>query len=124
MAPCRRLRYLARRASRLTVAVNVRAELVKEVEYSDVALVLRWDGKLMTNVDGEAGRVYRLALVVSSPQLSLEKLPAVPLRAGSGTAMANKAADVVVEWELEDRVVPLAFGTTASNNGFHSGCCN
>ena len=116
--------YRARRASRSTAAADVRAEFVKEVDDNDAVLVLHWDGKLMANIDGEPGRVDRLALVVSSPQLSHEKLLAVPLlRAGTGAAMANKAAEVVAEWELEDRVGALSFDTTASNTGVHSGCC-
>ena len=97
---------------------------MKEVD-NDAVLVLHWDGKLMTNIDGEAGRVDRLALVASSPQLSHQEQLAVPLlRAGIGASMANKAAEVVVESELEDGVVALSFGTTASNTGVHFGCCN
>ena len=79
MAPYWRLQYLARRASQPTAVANVQAEHVKEVEDNDAVLILHWDGKLMTNVDGEAGRIDRLALVVLSPQLSHEKLLAVPL---------------------------------------------
>ena len=96
-----------------------------EAEDNNAVLVLHWDGKLMTNVDSEAGRVDRLALVVSSPQLSHQEQLALPLlQAGIGASMANKAVEVVVERELEDRIVALSFGTTASNTGVHFGCCN
>ena len=70
--------YRARRAARSTTADHVRTEFVKEVEDNDAVLVLHWDGKLMAHIDGEPGRVDRLAVVVSSPQLSHEKLLAVP----------------------------------------------
>ena len=56
MARYRRLQCLARRTYRPTAVAKVRAELVKEVEDNDAVLVLQWDGKLMTNVDGEAAR--------------------------------------------------------------------
>ena len=98
---------------------------MKDLEDNDAVIVLHWDDELMTNIESEAGRFDRLALVASSPQLSHQEQLAVPLlRAGTGTAMANKAAEVVVEWELEDRVAALSFGTTTWNNGVNFGCCN
>jgi len=92
----------------------------------DASLVLHWDGRLLPDLTGnrENSNSERLSILISSPDIQLEKLLPVPkLPAVTGAAMAHATIQTIREWHLEGRIEALCFDTTASNTGIHAGCC-
>jgi len=92
----------------------------------DASLVLHWEGKLLSDLtgNGECAEVDGLPILVSNPDIELDKLLAAPkLTSGTRAVMVN--VQIILERTLEKYmyVEALLFNTTAFNNGIHSGCC-
>ncbi|KYM96046.1 Chondroitin proteoglycan-2 [Cyphomyrmex costatus] len=84
-------------------------------------LVIHWDGKLLTGVDGR-GKFDRLPIVLTSR--GTEQLLGAPaLDAAKGIDMASAIICTMNEWNVTDGVKALCFDTTSSNTGPHTGLC-
>lgn len=75
----------------------------------------------MKDLTGD-GIVDRLPMIVSGS--GTEQLLSVPkLPSGTGKAMADAMMEVVLAWDVKDRIRALSFDTTSSNTGRKSGAC-
>lgn len=84
-----------------------------------LAPVIHWDGKLLPSLT-EIQNVDRLAVLITSGDI--EQLLAVPaLPNSTGREQAAAVYEVLVEWNLESKVIALCCDTTASNMGHLNG---
>lgn len=84
-------------------------------------LVVHWDGKMLPSITGHT-KVERLPILISTN--GVQKLLGVPIcEDGSGEAIANAVHDVLVEWNLLDKVEAMCFDTTSTNTGRMKGAC-
>ncbi|KAK3910672.1 Glycine reductase complex component B subunit gamma, partial [Frankliniella fusca] len=73
-------------------------------------------------VADETVKADRLPVVVSGKDI--EKLLGVPeLKHGSGECIASAVVSLLKEWELDEKVVGMAFDTTSTNSGRWGGAC-
>lgn len=89
-------------------------------------LTLHWDSKLTPSVTAPNGSEERLTVSVGN--INDVKLLGVPSYKpgsgrGSGIIVSELAINLVEEWNCADRVVNMAFDTTASNTGHVSAAC-
>lgn len=86
-----------------------------------VVLTVHWDGKMVADGPGQE-LAERLPILVSGEGVS-KLLNAPKLPSSKGAAMADAVFATLQDWGLADRVVGMAFDTTASNTGQLSGAC-
>ena len=101
-----------------------RFELAEEVKTSlsgNSPLVVHWDGKLMSDLDGK-GQIDRLPICVSGED-GTKLLVVAKLQDGTGDAQAEAVCEALKDWGLLDRVCGMSFDTTSSNTGNEKGAC-
>lgn len=100
---------------------EARAENIRKV-FQDIklnALVLHWDGKLLSNLV-QHKMVERLPIIVTNSEV--EKLLGVPpLKNSKGTTQANAIYEVLEDWGLSETIKAFCCDTTASNLGMKNG---
>lgn len=110
-----------------------RRQVVKEISTSTkdnweppLMLTLHWDSKLTPSVTAPNESEERLTVSVGN--INDVKLLGVPSYKpgsgrGSGIIVSELAINLLEEWNCADRVVNMAFDTTASNTGHVSAAC-
>lgn len=88
---------------------------------AEVPLTVHWDGKLMKDLTTQA-HVDRLPILVSGSGVS-QLLQVAKIPNGTGKEQAKAVVDALEEWGLVEKVVGMAFDTTASNTGRINGAC-
>lgn len=103
---------------------NYRERVAHEIKTSfspNKTLVVHWDGKMLPALTSKES-VDRLAVLVSGEDTM--KLLGVPIiTAGTGEAQAQAVYELLLEWNLADRINAMCFDTTASNSGNNMGAC-
>ncbi|XP_055309591.1 uncharacterized protein LOC129573248 [Sitodiplosis mosellana] len=84
-------------------------------------LVVHWDGKILNDLCGRS-KVDRIAVLVSYNG-SFKFLGAPKIESGTGKHIAQAVYNILVEWNISERVVACSFDTTSSNTGHKSGAC-
>lgn len=95
-----------------------RAEAIKVDFQNEVpdTVTVHWDGKLLSALDARKSKEERLPIVISYG--NKEQLIAVPkLDNSSGSEQAQAIWNVIIDWNLEDKVQIICCDTTASNTG-------
>lgn len=83
-------------------------------------MVVHWDGKILPDVTGRE-KVDRIAVLVSYEGTA--KFLAAPKIPGNATGIQTAEAvyNVLVEWNLTEKIVASSFDTTSTNTGIHNG---
>ena len=97
------------------------AMLLKTAYRPSGPLVVHWDGKMMEDLTGN-GHVDRLPVLVSGGGTS-QLLKVAKLDNATGRSSASAVVAALEEWGVADQVAGMAFDTTSSNTGRHSGAC-
>ena len=97
------------------------AEDLKQAFSGSCPLVVHWDGKLMSNLEG-SGQIDRLPVCVSGENIA-QILVVAKLENGTGEAQAKAVCEAIEDWGLTDRVCAMSFDTTSSNTGKEKGAC-
>lgn len=84
-------------------------------------MVVHWDGKLLPDLIGNT-KVERIAVLVSYNGTS-KFLGAPKVSTSSGENIAKAVHDLLVKWDILDRVQAMSFDTTSSNTGVKTGAC-
>lgn len=98
------------------------ATSVRQNFQPNTALVVHWDGKLLSDLTGR-DMVDRLPILVSSCGGGSQLLSVPKLPAGTGAAQAHAVFEALNEWQIAEHVEGLCFDTTSSNTGHKSGAC-
>lgn len=97
------------------------AEASKAEFAPEYPLVIHWDGKILPEIAG-MGKVDRLPVLVSGD--GMEKLLGVPkLSSGKAEYEAEAVYNLLVQWNLVEKVQAMSFDTTAVNTGRNNGVC-
>ena len=91
-------------------------------------LYLHWDGKIMTDNEGNITNIEHIPVLVSGSEGTKKLLGVAMLQLGveSGTAgkhLAEAAINYVKEWNLLELIATMHFDTTNTNMGKHTGAC-
>ena len=109
----------SRRKIRLQEASILKSNMKIDEE---AAAIVHWDGKILPDTAGGKDFYDRLPIMISYGKD--EKLLSVPkLGSDTGYSMANAVNEALTEYDLDEKVVAMAFDTTASNTGRHAGAC-
>lgn len=84
-------------------------------------MVVHWDGKILVDLFGRS-KVDRIAVLVSCNGTT-QFLGAPKIESGSGANITQAVYDILVEWEIAEKVVACSFDTTSSNTGNDNGAC-
>lgn len=85
------------------------------------SLVVHWDGKLLADLVGNT-KVERIAILVSYDGTS-EFLGAPKIPSSSGENIAAAVQNILIQWNISDRIAAMGFNTTSSNTGEKTGAC-
>lgn len=85
-------------------------------------MVVHWDGKILPDLTGRS-KVDRIAVLVSYDGTA-KFLGAPKIQSGSGKNIADAVYNVLVEWDICEKVVAMCFDTTSSNTGLQNGACS
>ncbi|KYN06617.1 hypothetical protein ALC62_02431 [Cyphomyrmex costatus] len=103
---------------------NYRHHTMQDVKNSlptAASLVVHWDSKMLKSLKSK-DLVDRLAVLVSGKgNIKLLGIPII--ESGTGAAQAQAVYELILEWNIADRVKAMCFDTTASNSGPMSGTC-
>lgn len=106
------------RRARMRNRQNIAEAAIENLKKNPPAYAtLHWDGKIIKDYFGEK-REYLAVIMSGLPEYVEGKILAIPqIESSSGEKQATTAYEVLCSWELENRIVALAFDTTASNTG-------
>lgn len=115
---------------RLSEALAIKNDFINALP-KNAPLIVHWDGKILPNLTREGSSTQnvsqyaeRLAIIISGPDLPVEKLLAIPkISGGTGEIMATEIKETLDNWRVTDNVVGMSFDTTASNTGQYKGAC-
>ena len=95
----------------------------KDIEEKDIKIVLQFDEKeLEEDISGEVKKVSRMVVMITSPFLERDQfLAAIPLEGKTGAAIAEALFLLLVEHDLDRRVVAVLADMTATNFGPYNG---
>jgi hypothetical protein len=84
-------------------------------------IIVHWDSKLLPDILSNKN-IDRLPVIVSAS--NVEKLLGVPvLTPGTGEKISSAVYNLLLDWNLVDKVQAFVFDTTASNSGRLYGAC-
>lgn len=105
---------------RQNIRQNVAECIKKNFNTESNAVILHWDGKLLPS--SKLMRQERLPVIVTFD--GTEQLLGVPkLNSGTGEQIAASVFQLLLEWNLTEKVNALCCDTTVSNTGTNKGAC-
>ena len=84
--------------------------------------MIQWDTKLMPDIMGKEA-VDRMPVIISQ-QTGAQLLGIPKIQSGTGVAMAEAILQLLVEWNVADKIVGMSFDTTSTNTGHTNGACS
>lgn len=83
--------------------------------------MVHWDGKILPDLVG-GSNVDRIAVLVSYDETA-KFLGAPKIEPSTGEKIAEAVHNVLVEWNISEKVVAASFDTTSANTGLDRGAC-
>ena len=90
--------------------------------FTDKALVVHWDGKLLKDLTGN-DKVDRLPVLFTSLDGSSPLLAVPQITTGTGAEQAHAVFTVLQDWKIQDNIQGMWFDTTSYNTGRKIGVC-
>ena len=113
----------SRRSLRQKAAAFSKDNFSLYILISEVNIVVHWDRKLLSDIEGSQKKYNWLPVLVSYNDT--EKLLAVPkLTSVSEKDMVLAVKETLNDWKLENKVVSISFNTTRSNTGQKNETCH
>ena len=92
----------------------------KEIDFT--APVAHWDSKLLSVFNG-SDKEDRLAIIITDGEV--EQIIGIPIiQNSSGREQSHAVFEVLLDWDMADKVKALCCDTTTSNFGRVNGACN
>lgn len=92
-------------------------------EFKNIPLIVHWDGKLMSDLEGSSKSYDRLAVIVSNLSGQSQLLGVPALKSGTAENIAEAVFTLLQEWDLVDSTIGMSFDTTSVNTGHLAGAC-